>query len=136
MPRGDAYSSGHLVPSLWDLHMFYLLRPILFRPCRYFTGLCSSNIPRYFLDFPLRRQRLWLYYCAHLVAFYDTLGIRRTYSQLKPPASSRGICNQKIFYCCKNVKITSQFHLSPYLAVRNRWNVHRPCSIASVAVIK
>ena len=48
---GDAYSSGHLVPSLWDLHMFYLLRPILFRTCRYFTGLCSSNIPRYFLDF-------------------------------------------------------------------------------------
>ena len=29
----------------------YLLRPILFRTCRYFTGLCSSNIPRYFLDF-------------------------------------------------------------------------------------
>ena len=51
MPTGDAYSSGHLVPSLWDLHMFYLLRPILFRTCRYFTGLCSSNIPRYFLDF-------------------------------------------------------------------------------------
>ena len=30
MPTGDAYSSGHVVPSLWDLHMFYLLRPILF----------------------------------------------------------------------------------------------------------
>ena len=41
------------VPSLWDLHMFFLLRPILFRTCRYFTGLCSSNIPRYFLDFAL-----------------------------------------------------------------------------------
>ena len=53
MPTGDAYSSGHLVPSLWDLHMFYLLRPILFRTCRYFTGLCSPNIPRYFLDFAL-----------------------------------------------------------------------------------
>ena len=51
MPTGDAYSSGHLVPSLWDLQMFYLLRPILFRTCRCFTGLCSSNIPRYFLDF-------------------------------------------------------------------------------------
>ena len=51
MPTGDAYSSGHLIPSLWDLHMFYLLRPILFRTCHYFTGLCSSNIPRYFLDF-------------------------------------------------------------------------------------
>ena len=44
---------GHLIPSLWDLHMFYLLRPILFRTCRYFSGLWSSNIPRYFLDFAL-----------------------------------------------------------------------------------
>ena len=51
MATGDAYSSEHLVPSLWDLHMFYLLRPIIFRTCRCFTGLCSSNIPRYFLDF-------------------------------------------------------------------------------------
>ena len=25
-----SHYSGHLVPSLWDLHMFYLLRPILF----------------------------------------------------------------------------------------------------------
>ena len=30
MPIGDAYSSGHLVPSLSDLYMFYLLRQILF----------------------------------------------------------------------------------------------------------
>ena len=35
-------------------------------------------------------QRLWLYNSAPLVAFYDTLGIRRTYSRLIPPASSRG----------------------------------------------
>ena len=35
-------------------------------------------------------QRLWLYNGALLVAFYDTLGIRRTYSRPKPPASSRG----------------------------------------------
>ena len=35
-------------------------------------------------------QRLWLYNGAPLVAFYDTLGIRRTYSRLKPPASGRG----------------------------------------------
>ena len=35
-------------------------------------------------------QRLWLYNGAPLVAFYDTLGIRRTNSRLKPPASSRG----------------------------------------------
>ena len=36
-------------------------------------------------------QRLWLYNGAPLVAFYDTLGIRRTYSRLKSPASSRGM---------------------------------------------
>ena len=35
-------------------------------------------------------QRPWLYNGAPLVAFYDTLGIRRMYSRLKPPASSRG----------------------------------------------
>ena len=29
-------------------------------------------------------QRIWLYNGAPLVAFYDTLGIRRTYSRLKP----------------------------------------------------
>ena len=35
-------------------------------------------------------QRPWLYNGAPLVAFYDTLGIRRTYFRLTPPASSRG----------------------------------------------
>ena len=35
-------------------------------------------------------QRLWLYNGSNLVAFYDTLGIRSTYSRLYPPASSRG----------------------------------------------
>ena len=35
-------------------------------------------------------QRLWLYNGAPLVAFYDTLGILRMYSRLKPPAPSRG----------------------------------------------
>ena len=35
--------------------------------------------------------RLWLYNVAPLVAFYDTLVIRRMYSQLKPPASARGL---------------------------------------------
>ena len=48
MLAGDPDSSGHLVLSLWDLHMFYLLRPILLS---LFSGLCSSNIPRYFLHF-------------------------------------------------------------------------------------
>ena len=30
-------------------------------------------------------------YRPYLVAFYDTLGIHRTYSRLKPPVSSRGL---------------------------------------------
>ena len=68
MPTGDAYSSGHLVPSLWDLHEFYLLRPILFRACRYFTGLCSSNIPWYFLDFTFD---IIYYLCCMCIDFYD-----------------------------------------------------------------
>ena len=38
--------------------------------------------------------RLWLYNGAPLVAFYDTLGMRRTYSRLKQPASSRGMCRR------------------------------------------
>ena len=53
MPTGDAYSSVHLVPSLLDLHMLYLLRPILFQNCRYFTGLCPSNILGTFSILPL-----------------------------------------------------------------------------------
>ena len=57
-PQVDAYSSGHLVPYLRDLHIFSMLRPILIRTCRYFTGLCSSNIPQYFLDFASWMQ--WL----------------------------------------------------------------------------
>ena len=47
-------------PVPLDLHMFYLLRPILFRTCPYFTGLCSSNIPRYFLDFAFNSERIAL----------------------------------------------------------------------------
>ena len=66
MPAGDADSSGHLVPSLWDWHMSYLSRPILFRTYRYFTGLCSSNIPRYFLDFDLSIP--WVNSCVILPA--------------------------------------------------------------------
>ena len=72
MPTGDAYSSGHLVPSLWDLHIFFLLGPILFRTCRYFTGLCSSNIPRYFLDFASSHNRL-LYKIVQKIAMVNQL---------------------------------------------------------------
>ena len=40
-------------------------------------------------------QRLWLYNGAPLVAYYDTVGIRRTYSRLELPASSWGC-----YPCC------------------------------------
>ena len=54
MPTGDFYSSGHLVPSLVYLHNYVLLvetNPFLRTCC--FSGLCSSNIPRYVLDYAL-----------------------------------------------------------------------------------
>ena len=65
-------------PPFWDLLMLQLLRPN------------SSNLPclysTFHLEYPLvlsrfcftPYQRLWLYNGAPLVAFYDTLGIRRT----------------------------------------------------------
>ena len=91
MPTGDAYSSRHLVPSLWDLHMFYLLRPILFRTCRYFTGLCSSNIPRYFLDF----------------ALYKTHSCRLT--------SLKNTSNIPNIKCCRAEKVDLYFELTTVL---------------------
>ena len=54
---------------------------------RHFAGF--FNVPvlhRHGTNLFIRRFR----HTAPLVAFYDTLGIRRTYSRLKPPASSRG----------------------------------------------
>ena len=51
----------------------------------------------YFLGYVIVLRRI-NDYGAPLVPFYDTLGIRRTYYRLKPPASSRG----KISFCFKN----------------------------------
>ena len=57
MPTGDAYSSGHLVPSLLGLAYVLLVETNpFFRTFRYFSGLCSSNIPRCFLDFAFKRD--------------------------------------------------------------------------------
>ena len=53
-------------------------------------------------------QRLWLYNGAPLVAFYDTLGIRRKYSRLKPLASSQGVSVRKIstlLYILSNIRL-------------------------------
>ena len=66
-------------------------------------------------------QRLWLYNGAPLVAFYDTLGIRRTYSRLKPPASWRGQnayeltkvdCRVWVYWC-----FTSRYLLVFYVTI-------------------
>ena len=81
---------------------------VLFSMCVLFTVVFTSqelNIFRFFSSFHnwlgkvrlcyclTPYQQLWLYNGAPLVAFYDTLGIRRTFSQLKPPASSLGFHN-------------------------------------------
>ena len=65
-------------------------------------------------------QRLWLYNGAPLVAFYDTLGIRRTYSRLKPPASSRGLyfVNEKFNKNAKVEKLTKKLGRGVCLIVK------------------
>ena len=55
---------------------------------RHFAGF--FNVPR---PTPTRDQTFYTVIPTHrpLVTFYDTLGIQRMYSPLKPPAPSRGI---------------------------------------------
>ena len=60
--------------------------------------------------------RLWLYNGAPLVVFYDTLGIRRTYSRLKPPASSRGTNKQTELLWKNEWVVVSNFDLIPQTA--------------------
>ena len=45
MPTGDAYSPGHLVRPIWDLHlyMFYWSSQSFSQTCRYFPGPSTSN---------------------------------------------------------------------------------------------
>ena len=42
MPTGDAYSSGHLVRSLWDLHMFLIVETNSFSELVIFPGYALS----------------------------------------------------------------------------------------------
>ena len=51
MPTGDAYSSGHLFRSHLGLAYVLLVETNSFPNLSLFPGLCSSNLPRYFLDF-------------------------------------------------------------------------------------
>ena len=59
-------------------------------------------------------QRPRLYNDAPLDAFYDTLGIRRTYSRLTPPASSRGNTLIRMFLevMCANAKHRFNFKIT------------------------
>ena len=65
--------------------MFYLLRPILFRACRYFTGLCSLNIPRYFLDYPLISKMQSLTFTYSMVRRYppNPRGTENVFSDIR-----------------------------------------------------
>ena len=70
------------LPWLWKFFVnlristsFYRCFPFIFyfRTCRYFTGLCSSNIPRCFLDFALFPVELAIYYerlAERIVVFF------------------------------------------------------------------
>ena len=51
MVTGDAYSSGHLVPSHLGLAYVLLVETNPFSRTCIFSRLFTSNIPRYFLDF-------------------------------------------------------------------------------------
>ena len=69
----DAYSSGHLVPSLFDLHMFYLLIPILFPNLSLFFRTMLFEYPSVLSRFCLVRVSIWrkrsLYKCGCVVNF-------------------------------------------------------------------
>ena len=91
-------SNYTLVTYLSDIECKFIPCHFCILRLSYFDGLMSTSIRQnspvvlvrlgyYFTPY----QRLWLYNGAHLVTFYDTLGIRRTYSRLEPPASSRGL---------------------------------------------
>ena len=72
MPAGDANSSGHLVPSLLGLACVLLVETNPF-PNLYSSRLCSSNIPRYFLDFALSVLIGGAFIGHHLfLMFYNT----------------------------------------------------------------
>ena len=68
MSAGDADSSGHLVPSLWDLHMFYLLRPILFE--------LVVILPDYALRISLGTFSILLFTSTHVPLLVDKLSPR------------------------------------------------------------
>ena len=59
----------------------------------------------------------WFRHNAPLVAFYDTLGIRRTFSRLKPPAPSRGKIELKMKHWKYRYKVCYWRTVGPILSV-------------------
>ena len=100
-PIFDRYKFNNEIKGTKTFDLFVTQVRLLARDCSYLEaikdemirdrivfGVSSEKVGLGYCFTPY--QRLWLYNGAPLVAFYDTLGIRRTYSRLKPPASSRG----------------------------------------------
>ena len=60
MPAGDAYPSGHISPFLLGMTAVALfVETNTFPKLVVIPGLCSLNIPRYFLDFTSRFFDIW-----------------------------------------------------------------------------
>ena len=65
MPTGDANFSWHLVPFLWDLHMFYLLRSILFPNLSLFFRTMLYEYHSVLLPFTLKGMTAIIFNCTH-----------------------------------------------------------------------
>ena len=88
----DTWSRPH--GTCISILQMYLLRPILFPNLSLFSGLCSSNIPRYFLDFALcipssicyfSCNRSWRRSCEYGLQILPCYRLLRTkYTKLRP----------------------------------------------------
>ena len=118
MPIGDAYSSGHLVPSLWDLHIFLLVETnpfpnlslyywtMLFEYPAVLSRFCSWGLSTYYVSdnshdwliiraiitatpFTFINRRLW-----EVVAYWNmfTRSMGRTHQQVTESWWNIGTC--------------------------------------------
>ena len=72
----------------------------------------------------------------HLVAFYDTLGIRRTYSRLKPPASSRGpitVWRHKYIYTYKLFIFLPSVYREIIIIMEKQWHDSQKVQFGSIS---
>ena len=77
MPAGNAYPSGHLVPSpILGLANAPIVWDQILRTCHVFTRLFTSNTPWYFLDFAWRKTvtfQIAIYYGMKLKTYYISM---------------------------------------------------------------